>query len=276
MKLSALTPKDIEKTSYNDLIGILKETNRPPGGKHTVSEVISKTFLNKDSKVLEIGTSTGFTAIEISRLVKCKIISIDINKDSLNEAKERSSVEGYNNIKFVKADVNKMPFKDKEFYLVFVGNILSLMNNKEKAFNECRRVCKKDGFIVGIPMYYIKTPPNKLVEEVSKAIKVNIKPLYKKDWMEFFIIPDIEIFMQKDFKFDYIQDEKIRFFVEDMVSRKHLKQMRSETLEKLREVYLKFMTIFRDNLSYMGYSIILLSNKRKWEDPELFSSKEIK
>lgn len=275
-KIHEITDEDIKNMSYNELIGIIKETNRIPGGKNTIFEIINRVHLSRESKVLEIGTSTGFTAIEISRFVKCSITAIDINEESLNEAKNRASKEDMDNIIFLKADVNNLPFKDNEFDLVIVGNIFSLMTDKEKSINECKRVCKKEGFIIAVPMYYIKQPSNNLVEKVSEAIKVNIKPLYKSDWINFFNNPTLEIYWSKDFKFDFIPDETIRSFVEEILDRPHLKNLKEETSKKLKEIYTNYMFLFRDNLSHMGFTIFLISNKRIWEDLELFTSQEIK
>jgi len=39
--------------------------------------------------------------------------------------------------------------------------------------------------------------------------------------------------------------------------------------------YKKYMLLFRDNLSIMGYTILILSKHRVWEDPELYTSTEI-
>jgi|SRR3989344_2783150 len=267
--------EDIEKMDYNQIIGIVKETNRPPGGKNSVFEIINRLHLTEKSKILEIGTSTGFTPIEISRLVQCKITSVDINEESLEEAKKRATSEGYGNINFSKADVNSLPFEDESFDVVIVGNVFSLMEAKKRALSECMRVSKKDGYIIAIPMYYIKTPSEELIRKVSGAIKVDINPMYKSDWINFFSISELGIYWLKDFKFDYVEDEKINFFCEDILKRKHLQNLNKKTYDKLSEVYKEFMFLFRDNLSQMGYSIIILSKKKIWEDPELYTSKEI-
>ncbi|GBE19972.1 demethylmenaquinone methyltransferase [archaeon BMS3Abin17] len=271
-----LTPKQIKDMDYNELIGITKETNRIPGGRKTVFEIVNRTCIDRHSKVLEIGTSTGFTAIELSKLIPCYITSIDINEISLKETRKRAIKEKVENLKLLKADVNKLPFDDESFDLVIIGNVLSLMSNKEQAFNECRRVCKKSGFIVAVPMYYIVKPFNKLIKEVSEAIQVNISPLFEKDWDKFFDIPNLEVYYTKKFKFDYIMDKEVKSFVENILDRAHLKEMRKDTLNTLYKKYKDYMYLFRDNLSKMGFSIILLSNKMVWEDKELYTSKEIK
>lgn len=275
MRIEEITSKDVEEMDYNQLIGLTKETNRPPGGRKTVFEIVNRTFLDRESRVLEVGTSTGFTAIEISKLVKCKITSIDINQMSLKEAEERALEEGFDNINFLKADVNELPFEDGEFDVIIVGNVLSLMSNKEKAFNECRRVCKKSGFIVSVPMYYLEKPSEELIRDVSEAIHVNITPLYKRDWEEFFNIPGLEIYHSEDFKFNYMNDEVIDDFVENILKREHLKKLEGEALEVLNKKYKDYMFLFRDNLSKMGFSIVLLANKMLWEDPELYTSERI-
>jgi len=275
MEIENITKKDIEGMDYNQLIGLTKETNRLPGGRKIVFEIANRTCLDKEKKVLEIGTSTGFTAIELSKLIKCKINSIDINEMSLKEAEARALEEGFDNINFVKADVNNLPFEDGEFDVVIIGNVLSLMSNKEQAFRECRRVCKKNGFIVSVPMFYIDNPLDKLIRDVSDAIQVNIKPLYKKDWDKFFTIPGLEIYFSEDYKFDYMEDNLIEDFVEEILKRGHLNKLNREAFEVLKKKYKDYMYLFRENLSKMGFSVVLLSNKMLWEDQELYTSKKI-
>ena len=124
-------------------------------------------------------------------------------------------------------------------------------------------------------MYYLKKPSDDLVRKVSEAIKVKISPMYKSDWIDFFSIPELEIYWSKDFKFDYIKDEDVKSFVLNILNRQHLKKMKVEALAELEKKYNEYMHIFRDNLSLMGFTIIVLSKKRIWEDAELYTSKPI-
>ncbi|MCX6750337.1 MAG: class I SAM-dependent methyltransferase, partial [Candidatus Pacearchaeota archaeon] len=74
------------------------------------------------------------------------------------------------------------------------------------------------------------------------------------------------------YKFDYADDKIIKGFVEDILDREHLKKLEKDTFETLKRKYTDYMFLFRDNLSKMGFCIILLSNKMIWEDPELYTS----
>jgi len=51
--------------------------------------------------------------------------------------------------------------------------------------------------------------------------------------------------------------------------------MSLESSKALNKIYTEHIKLFRDNLSHMGYSLYLITNKRSWEDPELFTGKEV-
>ncbi len=279
MELKNLTPKDIENMNYNQLIGIVKETNRIPGGRNTILEIINKLCLTKQSKILEIGTSTGFTSIEISRFLKCQIIAIDINDQSLEEARKRALDLDYNNINFINADINNLPFKDNDFDLVIVGNILSLLTNKDKSLNECRRVCKKEGFILAVPMYYIKSPPEEIVSKVSEAIGTEIKIWDKEFWTSLFeqISEDygtkIELYYSKDFVYKD-RNKFIDDYVGIVLNKNSLKGLSEEMKKKTKEKYSGFMRLFNENLKYAGFSILLYQKRNIKDEMELFLTKE--
>lgn len=135
--------EEILKMDYNQLIGIVRETNRPPGGFKSILHIAQNTFITRETKVLEIGTSTGITAIELAKLTHCKITAIDINPVSIEEAKKRAVEEGVSEyINFEIQDATQLEYADNTFDLVFCGNVTSLISEREKALNEYLRVLK--------------------------------------------------------------------------------------------------------------------------------------
>ena len=270
-----LTKKDIEKMNYNELISITKETNRPPGGINSIIEIINNIFINKNTKVLEVGTSTGFTSLELARLIKCKITAIDINELSIKECRERAKKLNIKNIKFEIGNVESLKFKNKSFDIVFCGNVTSIVNNREKALSEYKRVLKNEGYLLAIPMYYIKNPSKKLISDVSKSIRVSIKPHKKEYWVEKFEDENLEIIKEIDFKFDYIKDSVINKYVKEILQREHLNCMKNETKKTLDIKYKEYIKLFRKNLSHMGYSILIIRKTNLKLDEELFISSKI-
>ncbi|MDA3856151.1 MAG: methyltransferase domain-containing protein [Candidatus Woesearchaeota archaeon] len=273
--INNLKSEDIKKMNYNELISVVKETNRPPGGVTSLIEVAKNTFMNKDTKVLEVGTSTGFTALELARLVGCNITAIDINELSIDECKERAKKLELENIDFKVGNAEKLDFPDNSFDIVFCGNVTSIVNDREKALAEYSRVLKNGGYLIAIPMYYIKEPSNQLVSDVSDAIRVNIKVHDKNYWNNMFESDNLEILKEIDYKFDYIQDDKINDFVKKILSRDHLSILTSDARETLNSTYTNYIKLFRENLSHMGYSILILRKSNLLLDEELFTGSKL-
>lgn len=275
-ELKDLTGADVLKMDYNQLIGIVRETNRPPGGVNSVSRIAQRGFLHSGSRILEIGTSTGFTAIELARLVGCHITAIDINPTSLAEARDRAEMLGVaGRIRFEVQDATNLSYDDGEFDMVFCGNVTSLVSDRDKALREYSRVIKNSGYIAAIPMYYIKEPSEALLNAVSEAIHVRISPHQKAYWMEFFSREPLQAYWSEDYAFDYIDDARVDAFVQDILTRPHLQALPSATGEVIAQRYREFMYLFRDNLSHMGYTLLLLRKELVRIDPELYTSRPV-
>jgi SAM-dependent methyltransferase len=272
MDIRNLKVEDIQKMNYNELIGIVKETNRPPGGIKTIMEVLNTVSLDENSKILDIGTSTGFTAIEFARLTKCNVVGIDINQMSLDEAKKRAERLKLNTASFLKTDATNLPFKENEFDLVFCGNVTSLIPNRKKAFSEYIRVLKEGGFLVATPMYYRRDPPSLLIEKISSAIRTEIKIDRKGYWLSFFSDNNLQHISIKDFVFDTINSDRIDLFINNILSREHLGDLSEQVMKLLKEKYGNYISLFSENLRYMGYSLIILRKKDSEIDEELFTS----
>ena len=268
--------QDIQKMSYFELIGVVRETNRPPGGVTSVANIAKGAYLNENSHVLEIGTSTGFTAIELAKLVKCRVTAVDVNEESLQEAQRRAETEGVaDKIKFVVQDASKLDYKDEQFDMVFCGNVTSYLNNKSKCLQEFIRVLKPHGFIAAIPMYYLNEPSKAIVDQVSIAINHNITAQYKKDWVDFFNIAPLSLFLCENYKFDFITNSEVNIFVDKIMQREHLQKLGIQRHTALANRYQYFMQLFRDNLSLMGFSLMLLRKDIEECDPILFTAQQI-
>ena len=272
-KLCELTPEDILNSDYNTLISIVEETNRAPGGYQTVQQIANVCFLNEKKRVLEIGTSTGNTAIELARMTGCKIESIDINERSVQKTVQRLAEEKLD--KFVnvsKMDATMMSFEDNSFDVLFCGNVTSLISDKEKALSEYIRVIKPGGMLAAVPMYYVKRPSEDLLKDISAAIHLNVKDSNEQEWLDFYNTPNMVLKYRVRYCFDYIEDKKLDTFIDEILTRDHLKELSKESFEVLSKQYKSFIYLFRDNLSHMGYSILVYSKEMHNDEPELFTA----
>lgn len=274
--MKELSLEKIPTIKYFPMIGIVKETNRPPGGMNSIRKIAQNAFLNSKKNVLEVGTATGVTAIELAKLTECKITAIDIDENNLSVARDRAESENVADlISFEKRDATDTKFENKTFDMVFCGNVTSYFDDKVKAIKEYDRVLKDNGLIAAIPMYYIKNPSDNLVNEVSDAIDVNITPLYKKDWVKFFELPGYEVVSCEDYAFDNISDDGVREYVDIIFKQPHLERLEPEIRKALYNRYSYFMHLFRTNLSHMGFSLMLLRKVACQTEPELFTASRV-
>lgn len=140
--------------TYNEQIAIIGETNRPPGGIRTIISFIKNNNIAEGTKILEIGTATGFTAIELALRTKALITSIDINPHSITIANNKAKGLGLESqIEFLVADAMNLPFKNQEFDVIFLGNVISYISNRNKSLSEFMRVLKNNGTLFVTPMY---------------------------------------------------------------------------------------------------------------------------
>ena len=275
--MKKVTKDQLEKLSYTDFVSLICEENRPSGGKYTIREIIKNSFINENSKVLEIGCTNGFSSLEISKTINCNIIGVDINKNSVNNANRRikeNELDG-SKISFEYGNAEKLRFNDNEFDLIICGNAMSFISNKEKAISELKRVLKPNGFISIVPIWYVDIPDPDIISLVNKELGFNITCTYKNDWINF----DkwgLELYYKKDFAFVKRTKKEIETYANNLINnKKHLEIYNKEEKQIIINRWINTMNIFNENLSMTNFSIILLRKSILDEEEELFTIKEI-
>jgi ubiquinone/menaquinone biosynthesis C-methylase UbiE len=264
---------------YSTLVGIVKERNRPSGGIKTIHTVLANGFLNTKSRVLELGSNTGFTSVNIAAFMRCKVVGIDINKDSLKEARTYAKENKVDHlVSFKCASALELPFKNESFDLVWCSNVASFVENKQKFLSECARVLKTNGTLALIPIYYKKRPSHKLLTAVSRAVGTQVTYRTKKFWIDLVKDSskhfDFQLFFDEDY--DYINQKlNIPKYVKEVFNKPHLKKIKTSELKKLNSEYSKTMNLFNSNLQFARYSILLFLKKSKKDESELFLSKKV-
>lgn len=264
-----ITPEKIVKMPYVELMALLNEINRPPGGKDSIRIVAQNTFLNKDSLVLDVGCNTGFCSFEIAHLVKCRVIGIDISSSMVKTAnyfKERDSL-GYL-VKFIVGDAENMHFKDNTFDLVLSGGSTAFIEDKYKAIKEYKRVVKPWGFIADINFFYRKKVPLRIIRELRKILGVNIHPWNKKFWLHLYEAHNLEIYFIHENDLEPVSKERVREYSIKMVNNTDFD---SSTKKALLERLLKIMSLFNENHKYLSYAIFILRKRSLSEQDFLFS-----
>ncbi len=117
-KIAGVTLYDSLKSQFRDL-------------QEGVFEYIFNTInTNYYKNILDMGSGTGLEAVFLAEnFPSSRITGIDINKKMNKEAKERAKRRNILKTNFVTADIDYLPFRDKEFDLVLCLN--SLIDDEE-------------------------------------------------------------------------------------------------------------------------------------------------
>lgn len=266
----------IAAMSYNELIGLVRETNRPPGGLSTLAEIVRAAGLRPGRRVLEIGCATGYTALELASLSGCEVVGIDINPQSVAEAERRAIAEGAGTVRFQVADAGALPFDDGTFDLIMCGNVTSLVSDRERAVAEYVRMLRPRGFLAATPMYYVDPPSDALVDAVRAAIQVQIPVHYRDQALALYRGLPLALGFEIDRRFDDVPAAAVEAFCDTILARPHLAQLDPAARAVLDPLYRRYMQLFRDNLALMGFTILLLRKLPEGEDPELFTASPVR
>lgn len=94
--------------------------------------------------ILDVGSASGWFLYELKKeFGNAECVGIDVYKKAIDYGKRK-----YKNIKLVKADAHKIPFKDREFEVIICCEVLEHVEEPEVVIKEMRRVLKENGTLI--------------------------------------------------------------------------------------------------------------------------------
>lgn len=103
--------------------------------------------MKEGDTVLDLGSGAGFDAFIAAKKVGDKglVIGIDFSKPMIAKAKANAKKYGLENTKFIYGDIENLPVDDNSIDIIISNCVINLAPNKEKVFQEIRRVLKSKG-----------------------------------------------------------------------------------------------------------------------------------
>ena len=106
-----------------------------------LSEVVKRSGVTRNLRVLDIATGAGFLALEFAKEAGT-VIGCDLTRNMLLKAREKEKISGLTNTGFLLSDVESLPFPDKSFDIVSCRFAFHHFPSPKKALLEMRRVCR--------------------------------------------------------------------------------------------------------------------------------------
>jgi ubiquinone/menaquinone biosynthesis C-methylase UbiE len=129
-----------------------KEAIRLEDQANSLEELIHHdTAWDEGTTILEAGCGVGaHTKIIAKKNPDSNFISIDISKNSVDQAKKLISSLNISNVKFEQADIFNLPYQDNFFDAVFICHVLEHLTDPIDALLKLKRVLKPNGSIMVI------------------------------------------------------------------------------------------------------------------------------
>jgi len=142
-----------------------------PGGLTATSRLLGFCYIDKHSKVLDIGCGKGTTSVYLAQKYGCNVVGLDLSRDLVNKATSLTKRRGLENkVSYKVADALDMPFADNEFDVTITQAVLILVGDKKKAIQEAIRVTKPGGDVGWLELSWKKPPTKEFLDGVSNVI----------------------------------------------------------------------------------------------------------
>ena len=120
-------------------------------------KILTEVGIKKGQTVLDFGCRIGNYTIPVAKIVGddgC-VYALDTNKESLNELMQRSKLLGLKNITRIDTtEETKIPLPDESVDVVLLYDVIHLVNDRKKLFNEVYRVARKNALISVLPKHF--------------------------------------------------------------------------------------------------------------------------
>jgi arsenite methyltransferase len=130
----------------SDLARVLLGDSFHPGGLKLTERVGSLLHLTPESRVLDVASGKGTTALFLVERFGCQVVGIDYSGQNVADAGELASARGLSSLaRFERGDAENLPFPDKSFDTIICECAFCTFPNKSTAAREFARVLRLNG-----------------------------------------------------------------------------------------------------------------------------------
>lgn len=172
----------IMSDDYTDLKGYNKDADLGLGcGLPTEHAEISE-----GDTVIDLGSGAGNDAFVAREIVggKGRVLGLDFAGAMLTKAKNNAAKLGFENVEFVRGDIEEMPFENDLADVIVSNCVLNLVPDKKKAFGEMYRVTKPGGHFCVSDIVLSGELPDELVKDAEMYAGCVSGAIQKEDYLD--------------------------------------------------------------------------------------------
>ena len=117
-----------------------------PGGLALTRKMARVLDLGPHSRVLDLGSGRGATAVYLARTFGCRVIGVTPEASGVAAGREMAHQQGVAGlVEFVRGDGGQSPVREGSFDAVFAECVLSVLPDKEAALQRCHSILVEGG-----------------------------------------------------------------------------------------------------------------------------------
>lgn len=129
-----------------DMVRVLLGESYHPGGVEMTSQLGGLLNLTPESRVLDVASGTGASAIHIGRTFGCEVVGIDYSAENVARANSAAGGDDLDRlVRFERGDSERLPFDDESFDAIVCECAFCTFPDKPAAAREFRRVLRAGG-----------------------------------------------------------------------------------------------------------------------------------
>lgn len=119
-----------------------------PGGSKLTERLGSLLHLSRESRVLDVASGSGASAIFLARRFGCQVVGVDLSLRNVTQANEKAGTEGLASlVQFQHSDAERLAVADARFDAVICECAFCIFPDKQAAAQEFARVLRPGGMV---------------------------------------------------------------------------------------------------------------------------------
>lgn len=166
-----LTVEKIDTMSYPDFVGLIDQQNTPPGSRATLEYWIATTHVDQNSRLFDLACSTGYSSRYAARVAGAQAFGVDLSASAVASARSQAVRDGIEHlVEYAVGDACRVDKPDSSFTHVAGGCNFAFIGDRHAALSETHRLLRPAGMLCTANFFYRKTPPEEMLDSVSRAI----------------------------------------------------------------------------------------------------------
>lgn len=124
--------------------------------------------------ILDIGCGP-YPEISFKSSKNNRVVCADLSHGYLKAARKISVIEKYDNVEFIRNDVEELPFKDNSIDIIIISEVMEHILNGKGVVNELFRVLRDDGLVI------LTTPNRVSLIRLVQQLKDRLRHIHKTE-----------------------------------------------------------------------------------------------